>query len=427
VALVFEGSGVASSVVAVTGVGRVVRFELDGLLGGVRGGPSAPPDTLFYFHSGPVWALAVEKNTADGQSVTGKQASGKGAMFASGGDDRYINVWCSRRRVLLARARAAAPLRSLDLDGSNTFLAAGMAGGYISLFELQTKQTKPVGTRTAPAPFQRTATGAPAVDFALVSVLTRKDCQEDISDVRFSPNSRMLAVGSHDQCIDLYSTHFDTSPVPSAPVVGADKAPPPRAQLKHLRRLKGHTSFITHLDWSADNRLLRTCCASYELLYWDVGAGKQFLSAQDALEADTQWHTHTCTLGFPLMGIWPPNADGSDVNAVDVLCSRGLVATADDSGYLSVMNYPCVAKHAPRRVYGGHSSHVMNVKFMPGTSGGGGAAGGGTVFGRMPSTSTSTLDGSPDRVVTVGGNDNSVQVWRVVQASSNSSYGSGRR
>ena len=427
VALVLESPTEPSSVVAVTGVGRVVRFELNGLLGGLRSGANglhaaAPPDTLFHFHSGPVWALAVEKNTACGASSSGKQSSGKGSMFATGGDDRYVNLWCAKRRLLLTRARAQAPLRSLDFDGSNTFLAAGMAGGYVSIFELQARP--PTGHRSPP--FQRATTGVPvpAVDLALVCVLTRKDCQEDISDVKFSPNSRMLAVGSHDQCVDLYVTTFDASPVPSAPLVGSNKATPPRCQLKHLRRLRGHTSFITHLDWSADNRLLRTCCASYELLYWDVGAGKQFLSSQDALEADTQWQTGTCVLGFPVMGIWPPNADGSDVNAVDVLSTRGLVVTGDDSGYLNVMNYPCVAKHAPRRTYGGHSSHVMSVKFMPGTGGkgGGDGGGGGSVFDRMPPTST--LDAPPDRVVTVGGNDASAMVWRVVQAPGAHSGGS---
>ena len=77
----------------------------------------------------------------------------------------------------------------------------------------------------------------------------------------------------------------------------------------------------------------------------------------------------------------------------------GLVATGDDNSRLNLFNYPCVAKHAPRRyttcipyrnpkptltlanlphltlpypscyrAYGGHSSHVMTVKFLPGSS-----------------------------------------------------------
>ena len=132
----------------------------------------------------------------------------------------------------------------------------------------------------------------------------------------------MLAVGSHDQVIDIYATTFEPLTNGNSSSGGAGggasnsvgtgagtgnsaSAGALRCQLKVLRRLKGHTSFITQLDWSLDNRLLRSCCASYELLYWDVGVGRQFLSTHDAMEADTQWQTQTCVLGFPVMGNTP--------------------------------------------------------------------------------------------------------------------------
>jgi hypothetical protein len=191
-----------------------------------------------------------------------------------------------------------------------------------------------------------------------------------------------------------------------------------------LRRLRGHTSYIKQVDWSADNRLLRSCCGSYELLHWDVGAGRQHVSTQDALEADTAWATQNCILGFPIMGIWPPHADGSDVNAVDVLPGKGLVATGDDQGYVNLFNYPCVARHAPRRDYGGHSSHVTVVRFLPGTGGGGGGGGGGadaTVFRRVPAGAG--VDAAPDRLASVGGNDCSVAMWRIVPAADRKKWG----
>lgn len=62
----------------------------------------------------------------------------------------------------------------------------------------------------------------------------------------------------------------------------------------------------------------------------------------------------------------------------------------DDSGYLNLFNYPCVTKDAPRKSYGGHSSHVMNVKFAP-------------------------SENSDEELVVLscGGNDNCVMVWAV--------------
>jgi hypothetical protein len=32
-------------------------------------------------------------------------------------------------------------------------------------------------------------------------------------------------------------------------------------------------------------------------------------------QRDTMWHTWTVTLGFPVMGIWQPGDDGTDINS----------------------------------------------------------------------------------------------------------------
>ena len=51
------------------------------------------------------------------------------------------------------------------------------------------------------------------------------------------------------------------------------------------------------------------------------------------------------------MGIWPPNADGTDVNAVDRSKSGLYLATSDDEGMVKLFNYPCVIHDAPHRAY----------------------------------------------------------------------------
>jgi echinoderm microtubule-associated protein-like 5 len=194
-----------------------------------------------------------------------------------------------------------------------------------------------------------------------------------------------------------------------------------------------------------------------------VLSGKQLLSTHDNLEADTAWNTHSCVLGFNVMGIWPTGSDGTDVNALDVSLTKGLVATGvcvyerqreregegererkrsrcayvceisafvwlywiflmsrsvcfnhlyciaphillllllmpgDDFGNVSVFNYPCVVAGAPSSVCGGHSSHVMNVKFS--------AEGEGEREGE---------GGGGQKLVSVGGNDNSAMTWAVL-------------
>lgn len=186
----------------------------------------------------------------------------------------------------------------------------------------------------------------------------------------------MLSVGSHDGFIDLYSFKFS-------------KDSNEGTDLKPLKRLKGHHSYVTHLDWSSDNLLLQSTCGAYEILYWSTTAGTQLLSTEDTVEADTEWGEVTCPLGFNVMGIWARDSDGTDVNGLSASPSRGLVVTADDFGLVKLFNYPCVSKDAGFVAGTGHSSHVMNVKFVG------------------PNSAT---------VASVGGCDCSVMLWNVVRS-----------
>lgn len=54
---------------------------------------------------------------------------------------------------------------------------------------------------------------------------------------------------------------------------------------------------------------------------------------------------------------------------------------------MSLLNYPCVVEGAPGQRCGGHSSHVMSVKFTAGSA--------------------------DQKLVSVGGNDNCAMTWAV--------------
>jgi microtubule-associated protein-like 6 len=105
--------------------------------------------------------------------------------------------------------------------------------------------------------------------------------------------------------------------------------------------MKGHTSTVTHFDWSLDSRTLMSNCTSYNILFFDAaGTGKHLPSGASAFKNET-WASWTCTLGWPVQGIFPPAADGSDINACDRSPEGTVLATADDFGKVKLFRYPC--------------------------------------------------------------------------------------
>jgi hypothetical protein len=59
-----------------------------------------------------------------------------------------------------------------------------------------------------------------------------------------------------------------------------------------------------------------------------MAAGKQI----PIPSRDVTFATYTLRLGFPVMGIWPDDSDGTDVNAVARSRRGDLLATCDDEG-----------------------------------------------------------------------------------------------
>uniref|UniRef100_A0A8B9TM40 Echinoderm microtubule-associated protein-like 3 n=1 Tax=Anas platyrhynchos TaxID=8839 RepID=A0A8B9TM40_ANAPL len=170
------------------------------------------------------------------------------------------------------------------------------------------------------------------------------DGNEQLSVVRFSPDGSFLAIGSHDNVIYIYSV-----------AEGGRK-------YTRFGRCTGHSSFITHLDWSKDGHFVMSNSGDYEILYWDVAGGCKLL--RNRFESrDREWASYTCVLGFHVFGVWPDGSDGTDINSLCRSHHERLVAVADDFCKVHLFQYPCARPKAPSHVYGGHGSHVTNVRF----------------------------------------------------------------
>ncbi|KAK3093743.1 hypothetical protein FSP39_019600 [Pinctada imbricata] len=197
-------------------------------------------------------------------------------------------------------------------------------------------------------------------------VCSHTDGNEQIECIEFSPAGDYLAVGSRDNFIYVYEVSPDGKKYTKA------------------GRCQGHSSFITHIDWSKDGTALVSNSGDYEVLYWKVPSCKQETSA--ASLRDMEWATGNCTLCFNAAGIWPDGADGTDVNNCARSHKCNLIASADDFGKVNLYKYPCCQPKAKKNSYGGHSSHVTNASFL--------------------------YDDS--RLITTGGRDMAIMQWQVL-------------
>ena len=164
------------------------------------------------------------------------------------------------------------------------------------------------------------------------------DPKEWIEIMRYNADGNYLAVGSHDNFIYLYTTE----------------------NYRKVGRLRGHSSFITGLDWSLDSSKIRSCCGAYELLFFDVETKKQDPSGASNTTSTT-WMNHTVKFGWYVEGIFPPGTDGSHINIVEMSKNQTIIATGDDYGLVNTYRSPCKEDHKARS-YRGHSEHVTNVK-----------------------------------------------------------------
>uniref|UniRef100_A0A673IBV8 Echinoderm microtubule-associated protein-like 2 n=1 Tax=Sinocyclocheilus rhinocerous TaxID=307959 RepID=A0A673IBV8_9TELE len=264
----------------------------------LRGSFSGSLTPIVQGHTDELWGLDVHPSTE---------------QFVTCGQDKQVYLWDTSSHLPLW---SKDPGRSVGFHPSGTVLAVGTMTGRWLVLDTDTRD--------------------------LVSMHT--DGNEIISVVKYSPDGAYLAVASHDNFVYIYSVTENGR------------------KYSRVGKCTGHSSFVTHLDWSTDSQFIVTNSGDYEILFWEASSGKHITSA-DAVR-NLEWATSTCVLGFSVFGIWPEGADGTDINAVCRSHDNNLLASADDFGKVHLFSNPCSQPRAPSHIYGGHSSHVTNVAFL---------------------------------------------------------------
>ena len=184
-----------------------------------------------------------------------------------------------------------------------------------------------------------------------------RDATQYVTTISFSPNGHLLAVGSLDTTISVYD------------VV--------RGYVRHSI-CQDFNGFVSQLDWSMDSRHVRTNSGFFELLFYDVIGGIDFEDGEDALELtpkearDIQWASHTCTLAWSTLGVWPTDRNQTQVNTIDVAKNKcrdvkrnesGLIATGNDDGIIKLFRWPAPNRSAPFTQLIGHGPHISVVRW----------------------------------------------------------------
>ncbi|XP_049917340.1 echinoderm microtubule-associated protein-like 1 isoform X3 [Epinephelus moara] len=259
-------------------------------------------------------------------------------QFLTCGYDRQVCLWDSSSHQLIWTKSMEDAAQSAGFHPSGAVVAIGTQTGRWLVLDTDSKD--------------------------LVTVHT--DGNEQLSVMCYGPDGNFLAIGSHDNYIYIYAVAENGR------------------KYSRVGKCSGHSSFITHLDWSVDSQYLVSNSGDYEILYWIPSVCKQVVSVETT--RDIEWATHTCPLGFQVFGLWPDGSDGTDINAVCRSNDKSLLVTGDDFGKVHLFSHPCSQFRAPSHVYGGHSSHVTNVTFLHDDS----------------------------YLVSTGGKDMSVIQWRIV-------------
>ncbi|GBG24010.1 Calpain [Hondaea fermentalgiana] len=276
------------------------------------------------------------------------------------GDDQMLRVWNTKAFTQERSTKLPSGCRAAAWSHDGATLALGLVDNLVMLLDGATLKKKVTANLSVSKKTSNSRANA----------RRGKARMPHISCLAFCRNNDFLAAGSNDT--NVYVLDAKT--------------------LRKVYVCKASTATVTHIDFSACSTYLRTNDASYELLFYNVRTKSQRTSASSL--KDMEWETTNCPLAWETQGVWPPEADGTDINAcvrfslTNDPAAPSLLATSDDLGKVNLYPYPFPERDETQVAFGeGHASHVTNVAYA-----------------------------GEDKLVSTGGNDCTLIQWQLVDS-----------
>uniref|UniRef100_A0A8C4SLW8 EMAP like 5 n=1 Tax=Erpetoichthys calabaricus TaxID=27687 RepID=A0A8C4SLW8_ERPCA len=251
---------------------------------------------------GPIWGLGTHP-TRD--------------VFLSAAEDGTVRLWDIPEKKMLNKVNVGHAARTVCYSPGGDMVAIGMKNGEFII--LLVTSLKIWGKK--------------------------RDRRSAIHDIRFSPDSRYLAVGSSENAVDFYD--LTTGPA-----------------LNRINSCRDIPSFVIQMDFSAEGSYIQVSTGAYKRLVYAVPSGK-LVSDQAVIDRIT-WATWTGVLGDEVVGIWSRNTEKADITCACVSHSGLNIVTGDDFGMVKLFDFPCPEKFAKHKRFLGHSAHLTNIRFTSG-------------------------------------------------------------